>query len=66
MTGPRDLSAEWAAVYGAAYVREHYEHHRLTGEHIVDDEGCDRLAGEAKTVADLAIAALARVEAADG
>lgn len=57
----RDYSAAWDAVFAAAYVREHYEHHRLTGEHIVDDEDCDRIAEEARSVADLAIAALHRV-----
>lgn len=61
VNGPRDMSAEWASVYGAAYIREHYEHHRLTGEHIVDDEGCDRLAEEAASIADNAVAALHRV-----
>lgn len=61
----RDLSSVWDAVYSAAYIREHYEHHRLTGEHLVSDEGCDRLAEEAASIADNAIAALHRVRGSE-
>jgi len=57
----RDYTGAWDAVFAAAYVREHYEHHRRTSEHPVDDEDCDRIAEEAASIADAAIGAMHRL-----
>lgn len=63
MTGPRDLSAEWAAVYGAAYVAL-YVRDIDSGR----PELChpDSLARDAAAIADEAVRALHRVRGQEG
>lgn len=55
MTGPRDLSSEWAAVFAAVYTEI------VLGSTDLTDSDRDEVARTAATIADQAVAALHRV-----
>lgn len=65
MTGPRDLGAEWAAVFAAAYVGHAIRLIDHRAEPLTDEDR-DDVARAAAAIADQAIAALHRVRGEGG
>lgn len=61
MTDERQHPAYWPT-FGAAFVREFYDHARLHGV-TVDADQLDRFAEEADTIAELAVEAVERADA---
>lgn len=66
MTGPRDYSPEWAAVFAAAYVAEHGSALDALEARAIGDEARDEIARYAAEVADEAVRALHRVRGSEG